>query len=201
MVNVLVWVLVGLVGLTVFLYFNQKYLYKNTIKNHTPMMTKRFAKHPNGEISTIDYYYTNDNQKLLWKFHEWEQEIHAEFTEDIIVQPGAWDGNAFFIFRFNRNGSEISYPAGDDARRYFAYFDENKKDLQIKNMERLAKRDLDKVVSDSMDEDFAESHYGMEKRFFDLFSKGGGGGMGLPRIPKSALRKEGDAGGTEAGEK
>lgn len=199
MVNVLLWAVVVIIGAMAFLVLNQKYLYKNTIKNHTPMMTKRFVQHPNGEVSTIDYYYTNDNQKLMWKFNEWEQEIHAEFMKDIIIQAGAWDGTAYFIFRYNRNGSETPYPAGDDARRYFAYFDETKKDLQMKNLERLAKRDLDKVVSDSMDEDFAESHYGMEKRFFDMLRKSGGG-VGLSRIPRSSLGKEGE-GNAEAGEK
>lgn len=176
------------VGVLAFIIQNPRYLYKSTNRNYTPFMQKRFALHPDGQVSSIEYDYPNENKKRLWKFHEWEQEIPAEVPEDIIVQPGAEYGNAFYVFRYCRNGAEVEW-ADPAYREYFSKmaalrcgFEGQKKGrLQQVDLERMSRQGYKKMVSDGFDEDYVESQYSLDKKMMEfLLKKKGKGFGGLP---------------------
>lgn len=147
MVYVLLWAVAIAASAAIFLIFNQRFLYKQTVRNYTPFMQKRFARHPDGQISTIAYDYPNHNDKHMWKFNEWSEEIHAEKIIDIIEQPGAEYGNGFFIFRCNRDGTEEEW----NEPAYASYFAKQKKLAKLKNQaffEKISIDDFDRFIAD-----------------------------------------------------
>ena len=146
MLNLFVLAIAVGIGALGFIILNPRYLYKSTVKNVTPLMQKRYAKHPDGQVSTIDYDYVNHNGKHMWMFNEWDEEIHAEVPGDIIIQSGAEYGNAFFIFRFNRDGTEQEW---DEPlyRDYFLWMKEKVKHRQQRFLHKLSLEDFDKFAS------------------------------------------------------
>jgi len=144
--NPFVWVIVAAVLGLVFVLFFPQYLHRNTDKNRPGFGAKWFARHPDGQVSTVEHYYTNENGKLMWKFSEWPQEVRAEFDEDVIVEKGAWQGNAALIFRYNRNGSEIPWE-NPWSKKHFEEKKVERKARRNRFLERLKLEDYDKFSS------------------------------------------------------
>jgi len=200
--NYLLLALAAVVGVALVLLFNQHLLHRKSLKIKPPMTAKWLARHPDGQISSIDFYYTNENGKKMWKFSESDIEVSSEFWQDIIVEDGAWMGNGFFVFRKNRSGSVTPWqdPMYHD---YFMNATRIRKEVeaagqenfQKKDLEAMAKQSYKKMLSDGFDEDYAESQYGLERKLLEFWMKRGKKGGGMPPMIPTGGEPVGEAQG------
>jgi hypothetical protein len=158
--------LVGTVAAIVVL-FVPKLQYRSTSKRSTPLLVTRWAKHPNGERSTIDYFDTDHNGKQVVKFHQWPHAIVAEDEIDIFKEKGAEDGKGDYVFRFNRDGSEGEWenPFYQD---YFARKKRRAKSDYQKFLQKIEFEDYDKYASDVKG---AHESDNLDKKFSEVLIK------------------------------
>jgi len=161
MANFFVWVAVAIVLIIAAIAFNPWVLHKKGNKRKSPMTVNWRARHPDGQVSTIDYFETDLNGKNLCKFSEADFPVHAEFGEDIIEEAGCWVGEGFFIFRCNRNGKQTGWVNPE----YNEYFYRQSKFKKIREQKFLQQFELDNYDKFSSSIRGAHESKAMDKEF------------------------------------
>ena len=195
--DILAYIAFFCVFVAIFLRFNPKIIdrllsYSST-RTHPPLGQKWWVLHPNGGKSTVDYMEYNSNGKLMWKFHQYEFPIHAEMKQDMYADEGAIHGNGYFYCRFNANGTTSKW-SNPRFRAHFDIYDkikeikEKEEDTEVKdkNIELINDRELGRIVSDAVDEDYADSLFGFEKKYFEYLSKKSGKALKVPTVEKGS---------------